>query len=47
MASTDYYDVVGEGGSEPGNYRFKVTLKPGKWWKDGTNTPIFVTYIIN
>lgn len=47
LASTDYYDVVGEGGSEPGNYRFKVTLKPGKWWKDGTNTPIFVTYIIN
>lgn len=47
LASTNYYDVIGEGGSEPGNYRFKVILKPGKWWKDGTNTPIFVTYTIN
>lgn len=46
LSSTDDYDVVGTGGSEPGTYRFKVILKAGKWWKDGTNTPIFVTYVI-
>jgi len=47
LTSTDYYDVIGEGGSEPGTYKFKVTLKSGKWWRDNTNTPIFITYIIN
>lgn len=47
LNSTDYYDVTGQGGSEPGTYKFKVTLKSGKWWRDGSNTPIFVTYTIN
>lgn len=47
LNSTDNYSVVGEGGSEPGTYRFKVILRAGKRWKDNTNTPIFITYIIN
>ena len=46
LESTDGYDVTGTGGSEPGKYRFKVVLKASKRWKDNTNTPIFVTYII-
>lgn len=46
LNSNDYYNVTGEGGSEVGTYKFKVTLKSGKWWKDGTNTPIFITYTI-
>lgn len=47
LNSTDNYSVVGEGGSEPGTYRFKVILRAGKRWKDNTNTPICITYIIN
>lgn len=47
LESTDYYNVIGDGGSEPGTYRFKVVLKVGKRWKDNTNTPIFITYTIN
>ena len=47
LESTDYYNVIGDGGSEPGTYRFKVVLKAGKRWKDNTNTPIFITYTIN
>lgn len=44
--STDYYDVVGNGGSEPGTYRFKLVLKAGKWWSDGSSVPIFINYTI-
>ena len=47
LESTDYYNVIGDGGSEPGTYRFKVVLKAGKRWRDNTNTPIFITYTIN
>ena len=47
LESTDYYNVIGDGGSEPGTYRFKVVLKVGKRWRDNTNTPIFITYTIN
>ena len=46
LSSTDDYTVTGEGGSEPGEYKFKVIPKAGKWWKDETNTPIIVKYII-
>lgn len=47
LTSTDDYTVAGTGGSEPGTYTFKVTLVQGKWWIDGTNNPISVTYTIN
>ena len=47
LDSTEYYNVIGEGGSDPGTYRFKVVLKAGKRWRDNTNTPIFITYTIN
>ena len=47
LTSTDDYTVSGTGGSEPGTYTFKVTLVQGKWWIDGTNNPISVTYTIN
>lgn len=47
LQSTEDYTVVGEGGSDPGTYKFKVILNVGKWWKDETNTPIFITYTIN
>lgn len=47
LISTDDYTVTGEGGSEPGTYKFKVVLNAGKWWTDKTNTPIFITYTIN
>lgn len=47
LDSTEYYNVIGEGGSNPGTYRFKVVLKAGKRWRDNTNTPIFITYTIN
>lgn len=47
LTSTDDYTVTGEGGSEPGTYKFKVVLNAGKWWTDKTNTPIFITYTIN
>lgn len=46
LESNDFYNVAGTGGSEVGTYRFKVILKGGKWWTDGTRTPIFVTYTI-
>lgn len=47
LTSTDKYTVTGTGGSEPGTYTFKVILLQGKWWTDGTNNPISVTYTIN
>lgn len=47
LTSTDKYTVTGIGGSEPGTYTFKVILLQGKWWTDGTNNPISVTYTIN
>ena len=46
LESNEYYTVTGNAGSAVGTYRFKLVLNGGKWWTDGTNSPIFVTYTI-
>lgn len=44
--STEAYDVIGEGGSEVGTYKFKIVLNGGYYWTNMYNAPIYITYTI-
>lgn len=46
LEATAQYDVVGEGGSDVGTYKFKVIPKAGCYWTTGGSVPIFVYYTI-
>lgn len=44
--STEAYNVIGEGGSEVGTYKFKIVLNGGYYWTNMYNAPIYITYTI-